>query len=122
MEVIKLILPAAVPKPKPSGEEMTQDFSTRPAEKPSSAEKKTRTGSKSGGGKTTTTKKSWFGGVKDVAPVEDEKPPLSLRSILCDHADKAGMTALMWAASTGNLGVVAELLRYTTDDDEGEIK
>jgi ankyrin repeat protein len=32
------------------------------------------------------------------------------------------MTALMWAASNGSLGVVAELLKFTTDDDDGEIE
>ena len=113
VDVLRVLVPAAVPKP-------IQDPAV-PVDKPSTAEKKSRSSSpsKSGGavkgkaaGKEALNKQS----------ADAEIPPLTLRQIIVDHVDKSGMTPLMWAARNGKLDVAAELLQYTTNTDPGEIE
>lgn len=61
------------------------------------------------------------------APVDKKAPKvkrnrktgLTQRQELIDHADKEGITALMWAASGGNLDVIALLLKHN-DPETGK--
>jgi ankyrin repeat protein len=125
VDVLRVLLPAAIPKPTPSS---TVDGVTEPVLKPASAEAKSRSGSRAGSRGSSRASSSNTGKAKGTGvalpPIDlqtDSSPP-TLRQILCDKQDENGMTALMWAAHNGRADIVAELLKYTSDTDRGEIK